>query len=172
MATWLYLAVAALAAIGLLQTVRGQARSRRYLESSPEEQPLQLSHLSRRLQDLARDTRALRLSLEGPLAELRDGVGRSWIGEPDELQQRLRAAARDLGEWIIDVDRLPASERAYLGDVGATTDPIRAIFEAEDWSFERRRKANQPPLRQQLERIVELLARFEVKLQTPPAPYR
>ena len=54
---WIYLLLAAVAALGLLQTVRGQVRSRRYLEESPDENPLQLSHLSGRLQALARDTR-------------------------------------------------------------------------------------------------------------------
>jgi hypothetical protein len=174
---WVYLAVAALAAIGLLQTMRGQARSRRYLESSPDEQPLELSHLSRQLQALARDTRALRLSLEGPLRELSEGgdkplVPLGQLGEFDELQQRLRDAARELGEWIQEVDRLDRRDAAYMADVGAHPGTIRAIFDDEGWSLERKRKPNTPPLKRQLERIVRELQAFEERLQTPPNPYR
>lgn len=173
MGTWLYLLVAGLAALGLLQTVRGQARSRRYLESSPEDNPLQISHLSRNLQALARDTRALRLSLEGPLRELSEGAGRPVLGQEfDEVQQRLRDAARELGEWIHEVDRLPQNDQAYMHDVGASPDPVRALFEAEGWSLERKRKSGQPSLRVVLERIVRELERFEERLQTPPDPYR
>lgn len=173
MGTWVYLIVAGLAAIGLLQTMRGQARSRRYLESSPEDSPLQISHLSRKLQALARDTRALRLSLEGPLRELSEGAGPSMLGQEfDEVQQRLRDAARELGEWIQEVERLPQHDRAYMHDVGATPDHVRALFEAEGWSLERKRKSGQPALRIVLERIVHELERFEERLQTPPDPYR
>jgi hypothetical protein len=171
--TWVYLVVAGLAAIGLLQTVRVQARSRRYLESSPEDDPLQISHLSRKLQALARDTRALRLSLEGPLHELADGSGGPLLGQEfDEVQQRLRDAARDLGEWIRDVDRLPQNDRAYMHDVGASPTQVRALFEAEGWALERKRAAGQPPLHKQLHMIVRELQLFEERLQTPPSPYR
>ena len=173
MALWLYLAIAGLAAIGLLQTFRVQARSRRYLESSPEDNPLQISHLSRKLQALAQDTRALRLSLEGPLHDLSDGASTAMLGQEfDELQQRLRDAARELGEWVQEVDRLPQNDRAYMHDVGASPDHVRGLFEAEGWSLERKRQAGQPPLRKQLQLIVRELELFEERLQTPPNPYR
>jgi hypothetical protein len=173
MGVWLYLAVAGLAAIGLLQTFRVQSRSRRYLESSPEDQPLQISHLSRKLQALAQDTRALRLSLEGPLHDLSDGGSTTMLGQEfDEVQQRLRDAARELGEWVQEVDRLPQNDRAYMHDVGASPEHVRALFEAEGWSLERKRKAGQPPLRKQLQLIVRELELFEERLQTPPNPYR
>ncbi|MFO7567658.1 MAG: hypothetical protein R6X02_33765 [Enhygromyxa sp.] len=173
MAVWLYLAVAGLAALGLLQTFRVQARSRRYLESSPEDNPLQISHLSRKLQALAQDTRALRLSLEGPLHDLAEGASTTMLGQEfDEVQQRLRDAARELGEWIQEIDRLPQNDRAYMHDVGASPAHVRALFEAEDWSLERKRKSGQPPLRKQLELIVRELELFEERLQTPPNPYR
>jgi hypothetical protein len=171
--TWVYLLVAGLAAIGLLQTVRVQARSRRYLESSPDDHPLQISHLSRKLQALARDTRSLRLSLEGPLHELSGGSGGPVLGQEfDEVQQRLRDAARDLGDWLREVDRLPQNDRAYMHDIGATADPVRALFEAEGWSLERKRAAGQPPLHKRLHMIVRELQVFEERLQTPPNPYR
>jgi hypothetical protein len=171
--TWIYLLVAGLAAIGLLQTMRGQARSRRYLESSPEDHPLQISHLSRNLQALARDTRALRLSLEGPLRELAEGVGPSMLGQEfDELQQRLRDAARELGEWVQEVDRLPHNDKAFMHDVGASPEQVRGLFEAEGWALERKRKSGQPPLVKQLGLIVRELEMFEERLQTPPDPYR
>jgi hypothetical protein len=169
---WVYLLIAGLAALGLLQTMRGQARSRRYLESSPDEHPLQISHLSSGLQALARDTRALRLSLEGPLRELNEG-GVPVLGQEfDELQQRLRDAARELGDWILEVERLPQHDRDYLHDVGAEPEHVRALFEAEGWSLERKRTAGQPPLARSLGLIVRELGLFEERLQTPPAPYR
>ncbi|HLT40205.1 MAG TPA: hypothetical protein VK034_28190 [Enhygromyxa sp.] len=173
MAVWVYLAVAGLAGLGLLQSFRVQARSRRYLESSREDNPLQISHLSRRLQALARDTRALRLSLEGPLHDLTEGASTTVLGQEfDEVQQRLRDAARELGEWIFGVDRLPQNDREYMHDVGASADHVRSLFEAEGWSLERKRKAGQPPLRKQLQLIVRELELFEERLQSPPNPYR
>jgi hypothetical protein len=173
MTTWVYLLVAGLAALGLLQTMRVQARSRRYLESSPDAQPLQISHLSRKLQALARDTRALRLSLEGPLHELSVGSATAVLGQEfDEVQQRLRDAARELGEWLQEVDRLPQNDQAYMHDVGASPDHVRALFEAEGWSLERKRTAGQAPLRKQLQLIVRELELFEERLQSPPNPYR
>lgn len=173
MPTWIYLLVAGLAALGLMQTMRVQARSRRYLEGSPDAQPLQISHLSRKLQALARDTRSLRLSLEGPLHELSAGSSTALLGQEfDELQQRLRDAARELGEWIQEVDRLPQNDKEYLHDVGAAPEHVRALFEAEGWSFERKRAAGQAPLRKQLQLIVRELELFEERLQSPPNPYR
>src|SRR5688572_17461943 len=116
--TWAYLLLAAFAALGLLQTMRGQIRSRKYLASHPDENPLQLSHLSTKLQALARDTRALRLSLEGPL---RDGqrldVAGVTLSEIDEVQQALWDAAREIGDWLHGLDQLGANDRAYLHDV-------------------------------------------------------
>jgi hypothetical protein len=170
--TWVYLLLAALAAFGLLQTMRGQIRSRRYLDSSPEEHPLQLSHLSTRLQALARDTRSLRLSLEGPLRDGKHLDATMALGEFDEVQQMLSDAAREIGDWIHEVERLGPNDRAYLHDVGAEVGPIRALFEAEGWSLERKRKPGQPPLYKQLERLVRELTLFEERLQTPPNPYR
>jgi hypothetical protein len=171
--TWAYLLLAALAALGLLQTMRGQIRSRKYLASHPDEHPLQLSHLSTKLQALARDTRALRLSLEGPL---RDGerldASTMSLTEFDEVQQTLRDAAREIGDWLHELEQLGAIDRAYLHDVGAESSSIQALFEAEGWSLERRRKPGQPPLHKQLERLVRELTLFEERLQTPPAPYR
>jgi hypothetical protein len=170
--TWVYLLLAVVAALGLAQTMRGQIRSRRYLASSPDEHPLQLSHLSRALQALARDTRALRLSLEGPLRDGRSLDATVAIGEFDELQQVLSDAAREIGDWIHEVERLPQNDKAYLHDVGAETGAIRSLFESEGWSLERKRKPGQPPLHRQLERLVRELTLFEERLQTPPNPYR
>lgn len=170
--TWVYLVLAAVAALGLMQTMRGQIRSRRYLASSPVEHPLQLSHLSSKLQALARDTRALRLSLEGPLRGGQSLDVSVAIGEFDETQQVLNDAAREIGDWIHEVQRLSPNDAAYLHDVGAQSAQIVALFEAEEWSLERKRKPGQLPLHQQLERLVRELTVFEERLQTPPAPYR
>lgn len=170
--TWVYLLLAAVAALGLLQTMRGQIRSRRYLDERPDENPLQLSHLSSRLQALARDTRALRLSLEGPL---RDGArldASVALGEFDETQQMLSDAAREIGDWIHEVERLGANDKAYLHDVGADSRKIRGLFEAEGWSLERKRKPGQPALHEQIGRLIHELTIFEERLQTPPNPYR
>ena len=170
--TWVYLVLAAVGVLGLLQTMRGQIRSRRYLASSPDENPLQLSHLSTKLQALARDTRALRLNLEGPLRDGQNLDVSIAIGEFDETQQVLNDAAREIGDWVHEVQRLSPADQAYLHDVGAQSAPIRALFEAEEWSLERKRKPGQLPLHQQLERLVRELTQFEERLQTPPAPYR
>jgi hypothetical protein len=170
--TVIYLVVAGLAAIGLAQTMRAQARGRRYLESSPDESPLQISHLSRRLQSLVRDTRSLRLGLEGPLRELDEAPSSPMLGEYDELQERLRDAARELGEWLHELDHLPSSDRDYVADVGAEPLRIRSLFESEGWSFERKRNPGQPPLRDRLHTIVGELRLFEERMQTPPNPYR
>jgi hypothetical protein len=170
--TAIYLVVAGLAAIGLAQTIRSQARGRRYLESSPDETPLQISHLSRPLQALVRDTRALRLGLEGPLRELDETPSSPMLGEYDELQERLRDAARELGEWLLQLDHLARGDRDYVAAVGAEPDRIRALFQAEDWSFERKRGAGQPALRDRLTTIVGELRLFEERVQTPPNPYR
>jgi hypothetical protein len=170
--TWAYLLLAALAALGLLQTMRGQIRSQKYLASHPDEHPLQLSHLSTKLQALARDTRALRLSLEGPLREPQRLDWRATMADFDEVQQLLSDAAREIGDWLHELEQLGANDRAYLHDVGAESSSIRALFEAEGWSLERYRKPGQPPLHKQLERLVRELASFEERLQTPPAPYR
>ncbi len=172
MPTVLYLLVAALAAIGLVQTIRTQARGRRYLESSPDEQPLQISHLTHSLQVLVRDTRALRLSLEGPLRDLDEGASASLLGDSDELQQRLHDAARELGEWLHDLERLARPDHDYVHDVGAEPERIRSLFESEGWSFERRRQPGQPPLRDRLRALVDELKVFEERLQSPPNPYR
>src|SRR5690606_9665949 len=142
-------------------------------ESSPDAEPLQISHLSRKLQSLARDTRALRLSLEGPLHELSERTSSRMLGQEfDEVQQRLRDAARELGEWIREVERLPSSDQEYMHDIGASPEQVRALFEAEGWSLERKRAPGQPPLHQQLQRIVRELELFEQRLQAPPSPYR
>lgn len=170
--TWAYLLLAALAALGLLQTMRGQIRSRKYLASHPDENPLQLSHLSTKLQALARDTRALRLSLEGPLRDGQRLDATVTLSEFDEVQQTLRDAAREIGDWLHSLEQLGPNDRAYLNDVGAEGSSIRALLESEGWSLERKRKPGQPPLHKQLERFVRELTLFEERLQTPPPPYR
>ena len=170
--TWAYLLLAALAGLGLLQTMRGQIRSRKYLASDPDEHPLQLSHLSTKLQALARDTRALRLSLEGPLRDGQRLDSAVSLSEFDEVQQGLNDAAREIGDWLHELGQLGANDQAYLHDVGAQSSSIRSLFEAEGWSLERRRKPGQPPLHKQLERLARELTVFEERLQTPPAPYR
>ena len=105
--------------------------------------------------------------------QLSDGSGAPVLGQEfDEVQQRLRDAARDLGEWIRDIDRLPQNDRAYMHDIGASPIQVRALFEAEGWSLERKRAAGQPPLHKQLHLIVRELQLFEERLQTPPNPYR
>jgi hypothetical protein len=165
----IYLVVAGLAAIGLAQTMRSQARGRRYLENSPDEHPLQLSHLSRPLQTLLRDTRALRLALEGPLRQLSESA---MLGDHEELQQHLHDSARELGEWLRELDRLPKNDREYVADAGADPDRIRTLFELEGWSFDRKRPQGQPPLRDRMRAIVDELRAFEERLQVPPNPYR
>jgi hypothetical protein len=106
---------------------------------------------------------------------LREGERLSSIvtlSEFDEMQQVLSDTAREIGDWLLELEQLGANDRAYLHDVGAESSTIRVLFEDEGWSLERRRKPGQPPLHKQLERLVRELTSFEERLQTPPAPYR
>ncbi len=169
---WVFLGVAAVAAVGLLQTTRAQGRRRRYLEDNPEAPTLQLSHLSRALRALARDTRALRVGLEGPLRELGEGGGLLVLGESEELRRGLQDGAHELGEWVQAVGRLGRADSAYLGDVGADPRQVEALFIADDWGITRRRGAGQAGLHARLSELVDALERFEQQLQTPRSPYR
>lgn len=165
---WLYLALAGIAVIGLIQTIRGHARQRVYLEQAGDPPPLQLSHLPSALQRLAADTRALRISLESPLRELE-----TLHASPEDAQHSLAEATRELGEWVQAVQRLSLSDRAHLRDVGANPDRITALYLDEDWSLgSLGAHFGDARMRDRIARLMQELERFEERLQTTHSPYR
>ena len=166
--TILYLLVAGAAGIGLLRTLRTQARTRKYLEETPEESPLRVDHLSRPLQGLARETRALRVSLEGPIHQLDDHAAASL--DTQELDAVLSNASRDLGEWVRSFTTLCEEDLITVRDLGAEPEKVQALFEHEGWVLDRRR--GRAHLAQRLRRISKELEHLEVRLQRQLDPYR
>jgi hypothetical protein len=168
-ASVLFLLVAGAAGIGLVRTIRGQARDRRYLASEDDDAPLQVSHLSRPLQGLARETRALRLSFDGPLRDLEAAVGP--IVETEEIDVKLTSASRDLGDWIKLVDRLGHADQELLVDLGIQTSKIRTLFEEADWNLDRRTLGARK-LAEKIRSIARELGHIEEVLQRQHDPYR
>lgn len=167
-----FLALAAAASYGLFRTVRGQAASTRYLEEAVEV-PLQIGHLSKPLQRVARETRALRLSLEEPMILVKDAEGLLGGETPrSDLERELMNASRDLGEWVRLVERLPEEELAQLRDLGVDYGPVRDAMAREGWSLELRRKKATEKLSVRLHRILGELERIERAMQVQADPYR
>jgi hypothetical protein len=165
-ASLLFLIVAGAAGFGLVRTIRGQARTRKYLEGRADDAPLQISHLTRALQDWARETRALRLSYDSPRREIEGAVGP--LGE--DLDARLTMASRELGEWLGVAEHLAEEDKETLRDLGATPDRVRNIFAELGWSLERRQGRRK--LLAQIREIVRELDRIEERLQVETDPYR
>lgn len=171
MGVFLFLGVAAVAGYGLFRTVRGQAADRRYLAEAGEEEPLHISHLSRGLQQLAKDARALRLAMEGPIRELASLSAIGAIGaDTDSLDRQLLAASREMGDFIRASNGLSEQDVETLHDLGAETGPLQAEFEALGYAFER--QGNPRPLSKRMVTIATELRRLEDKLQAQRNPYR
>jgi DNA-binding transcriptional MerR regulator len=83
-------------------------------------------------------------------------------------------ASRQVGDFLVGVDRLGERERGALRDLGVSVEPIRQVLEAEGFSFERKRmlRPGMPPLDQRLEAIRQELAKIEAALQGSPRVYR
>lgn len=173
--TLLFLLVAVIAGVGLTRTVLGQAASSRYLEEGRLEQ-LQVGHLSRPLQSVAKNTRALRISLEEPLRRVKEAE--SPLGtRTSELDNELLNASREVGEWLRQIERLGPDDLETMHDVGAHPEPVRQAFETEGYSFEYGRAAvfgdgRGEPLSARLKRMMDELDRVESALQTVRDPYR
>jgi len=186
--TAVFLGIAVLAGFGLFRTLRGQAASRRYLDESGHEAPLEISHLSLPLQRVARETRALRLSLDEPL-RLVQGAERLLGTDVStaEVERELLNASRDIGAWVRLVERLGDQDQATMRDMGAHFEPVRDAIAAEGWALELRPNAkyvdmiegardnlvnHSEKLSERMRRLLLELERVETKLQIPLDPYR
>jgi hypothetical protein len=175
MSPLVFLLLAAAAAFGLYRTMRSRAENIRYLEEAGEEAPLMISHLSGALQRLAQETRALRLSLEDPLRQLRALPGRlSPEFDARAIDQSLMNTSREVGDWVNGVSRLSEEDIEHLLDVGANTSAVRDVFGAAGFGFElggggtKRAKM----IAAQLEELQRELLRIERALQIQSDPYR
>ena len=167
-----YLGLAAIAVLGLFRTMQSQSASRRYLEAGHEDGPPELGHLRPPLAHLVQDARAMRLGLEGLVRHL-ERVGRMPMGsDAEELDSKLRDATRELGEWLAAVDRLSPDDRRRLDELSPEAERIRGLFEAENYALERGRRKGRPPLRKQVERLLDELGKFETNMQKAHSPYR
>lgn len=175
MSPLVFLLLAAAAGFGLYRTMRARAENIRYLEEAGEEAPLMISHLSGALQRLAREARALRLSLEDPLRQLRALPGRlSPDFDPRAIDQTLLNTSREVGDWVNGVSRLSEEDREHLLDVGANTSTIRDVFGAAGFGFELGSGGAKQAkvLVAQLEQLQRELLRIERALQIQSDPYR
>lgn len=175
MSPLVFLLLAASAGFALYRTMRTRSQNVRYLEEAGEEPPLMLSHLSRPLQRLTQETRALRLSLEDPVRQLRSLPGRlSPDFDGKAIDGALMNANREIGDWINTVSKLGEEDRERLVDQGVNAAAVRDAFAAEGFAFElgagggRRAKS----LAAQLEKLREELLRIERNLQIQTDPYR
>lgn len=175
MSPLVFLLVAAAAAFGLYRTMRSRNENVRYLEEAGEEAPLSISHLSRPLQKLARETRSLRLSLEEPKRQLRTLPSRmSPEFDGRAIDQMLMNSSREIGEWLNTLHRLGEEDREHLIDVGANAAAVRDAFAAEDFALELgsggSKRAGQ--LVEHVGKIQRELDRIEKALQLQTDPYR
>ena len=165
-----------LTSFGFYRLLRAQQEARRYLEGGSEA-PLQLSHLSRALAMVARETRTLQISLESPLRAIREFMQTDLTRTEDDLEAidaALMEVTREIGQWLAMIDALPQHERSTLESMGASAGRVRAAMEAEGWAFERShlRRPGRPDLDVRLETLMRELGRVETALQVPPNPYR
>ncbi len=161
---------------GFYRLIRAGREARRYLEGKAEA-PLQLTHLSGALAQVARETRTLRISLESPLRAIREYMEIDLARTEDDAQAvdaALLEATRAVGEWLAMIEALPEHERLAMEAMGADAGPIRAAVDAEHGAFERVnvRKPGRPNLDVRVEAILKELGRIEVAMQVPVGPYR
>jgi hypothetical protein len=172
-----FLVVALLAVYGIFRVVQSQARDRKYLAESKGDAPLVLDHLSHALRGVAREARTLRLSLESPIrdiAELRRGQLNATAEDVEAFDTMLMNVSRQVGDFLVVVDKLGERDQAELRDAGVSVEPIRQVLEGEGYSFERKRmtRPGMPPLDQRLEAIRNELSKIEAALQGSPRVYR
>ena len=119
----------------------------------------------------------MRLSLESPIrdiVELRRGQLNATAEDVEAFDTMLMNVSRQVGDFLVVVDRLDERDRAELRDLGVSVEPIRQVLEADGYSFERKRiqRAGMPTLDQRLEAIRNELAKIEAALQGSPRVYR
>lgn len=168
--------VVLLTGFGFYRLIRAERDARRYLEGRAEA-PLQLTHLSGALAQVARETRTLRISLESPLRALREFMQVDLTRTEDDalaVDGALLEATRAIGEWLAMIEDLPEQERGALSAMGASPAPIRAAVDAEHGAFERRNlhQKGRPDLDTRLEAILKELGRIEAAMQVQVGPYR
>lgn len=174
---WFFLLLAGFAGFGLFKMARSSNKSRKYLQASRDERPLQLEHLSLGLRQLAQDTRLLRISLEAPVINLHDYIDGDLDATAEDLDgfdAMLLGVSRQLADWLASVDQLPEHDRHRMVDLGADPGAIRRALSEEGWAFERRnlRMTGKPPMDRRLASIVGELGRIEACLQTRGDVYR
>jgi hypothetical protein len=174
---YFFLLLAGFAGFGLFKMARSSKKSRKYLQASREDQPLQIAHLSPGLRQLAQDTRFLRISLEAPVINLRDYIDGDLDATAEDLDAfdaMLLGVTRQLADWLATVDQLPEEDRHRMADLGADAAAVRNALGVEGWAFERRhlRMNGQPPMDRRLAAIVGELARIETRLQATGDIYR
>ncbi len=172
-----FIFIAACAGYGFYRVLKSSERDRKYLAESREDAPLQLAHLGVALQQLARETRTLRISLEAPVrdvAELRRGQLNATAEDLDSFDTMLMNVSRSIAEWLVGVDSLSDNDRRAMLDHGANPEPIRQALTYEGFSFERRnlKKAGAPALDERLRAIMLELSKVETALQASQRVYR
>lgn len=168
-----YLGVAAVAVVGLVQTMRSQARSRAYLEAAIEDELGELDHLARALRALVVDARALRSTLDGPQRLLeRAGPLGAMGADAEELDSQLREASRALGDWLAAVENLSEPDRERLEELSAHPRDLERLFREENFALERNVRRGQRPLGETLKRVRAHLVGVEQDLQKARDPYR
>ena len=174
----LFLLVAALSAYGIFAMLRANERNQAYLRDAKVEAPLQLDHLSGPLRRLAEDARVLRVSLEGPIRDvraMRTGEFSETAGaDLEAFDNMLMNVTREVAEWLDEAARLPEPDHVRLEDLGVAPSRVREMLEREGGSFERRhlKRAGQPPLDTRLGALAEELNKLELALQASHSVYR
>ena len=168
-----YLGVAAVAVVGLVRTMRSQARSRAYLELALQEEAPALDHLGPALVGLVADARAIRTSLDAPERILAQaGPLGALGGDAEELDSLLRELSRELGDWIGAVERLGEADRTRLEELSAQPRQLERLFREENYAIERHRGRGRRTAAQTLAQVRALFEAFERELQRARDPYR
>jgi len=174
----LFLLVAAFSAYGIYAMLRANQRNQAYLRDAKVEEPLALEHLSGPLRRLAEDARMLRVSLEGPIRDvraMRTGEFSQTAGaDIESFDTMLMNVTREVAEWLEEAARLPEVDRARLEDLGDAPVRVREMLDREGGSFERRhlKRTGQPPLDERLAALGAELNRLELALQANRSVYR
>ncbi len=174
----LFLLVAAFSAYGIYAMLRANQRNQAYLRESKVEEPLQLDHLSAPLRRLAEDARMLRVSLEGPIRDvraMRTGEFTQTAGaDMETFDTMLMNVTREVAEWLEAAARLPVADANRLDDLGNTPERVREMLDREGGAFERRhlKRPGQPPLDDRLTALAQELNKLELALQANRSVYR
>ncbi len=174
----LFLLVAAFSAFGIYAMLQADRRNQAYLRDSKDEAPLQLDHLSGALRRLAQDTRMLRVSLEGPIRDvkaMRTGEFTQTAGaDLEAFDGMLMNLSREVAEWLEVAARLPETDRGRLEDLGVSPDRVAEMLAREGGAFERRhlKRPGAPALDERLAALAAELNKLELSLQAGGSVYR